>query len=76
VYEFFTVKLGRAVSGLLAVRVDRQGIDGAVTGVGAGVVALAGRWRRFQNGLVRSYAVGVLAGAVLLLAFLVIQGIR
>jgi NADH-quinone oxidoreductase subunit L len=76
VYEFFTVTLGRAVSALLAVRVDRQGIDGAVGGVGAGVVALAGRWRRLQNGLVRSYAVGVLAGAVLLLAFLVIQGIR
>ena len=32
---------------------------------------LAGRWRRFQNGLVRLYATGVLTGAVLLLAFLV-----
>ena len=46
-------------------------MDGLVTGAGDLVARLAGRWRRFQNGLVRSYAIGVLTSAVLLLAFLV-----
>jgi hypothetical protein len=37
------------------------------------VGAAAWRGRRLQTGFVRTYAVGVLGGAVLLLAFLVLR---
>jgi hypothetical protein len=37
------------------------------------VLGLAERGRRVQSGLVRSYAVGVLAGAVLLVAVFVLS---
>ncbi len=46
-------------------------IDGAVNGVGAGALGLGGRLRGLQNGLIRSYALGIGIGAVLLLAFIV-----
>jgi len=71
VYEFFTVTLGRAAAAFLAVNVDQRTIDGAVNGVAAVVGAAASRGRRLQTGLVRTYAVGVLGGAVLIVAFLV-----
>ena len=42
-------------------------VDGAVNGVGSLVRHLAGVLRRFQNGLVRTYAAGAAIGAVALL---------
>ena len=50
---------------------DGTVIDGAVNGVGAGALGLGGRLRGLQNGLVRSYALGIGVGAVLLLAYIV-----
>jgi len=73
VYEFFTVTLGRAVAAFLAVTVDQRAIDGAVNGVAELVGAGARSGRRLQSGLVRSYALGVLGGAVLIVAFLVFR---
>jgi NADH-quinone oxidoreductase subunit L len=73
VYEFFTVRLGGALARVLAGPVDEGVIDGAVNGVAREVAAAAGRGRRLQTGFVRTYAVGVLGGAVLLLAFLVLR---
>jgi NADH-quinone oxidoreductase subunit L len=73
VYEFFTVTLGRAVAAFLAVNVDQRTIDGAVNGAASLVGAAASRGRRVQSGLVRTYAVGVLGGAVLIVAFLVLR---
>jgi NADH-quinone oxidoreductase subunit L len=49
---------------------DARVVDGAVNGVGAAVRALAGWGRRIQTGFVRNYALGFLAGAVLLLVYL------
>jgi NADH-quinone oxidoreductase subunit L len=72
-YEFFTVNLGRALAAFLARNVDQRGIDGAVNGVAELVGDGARRGRRFQSGLVRSYALGVLGGAVLIVAFLVFR---
>jgi len=48
---------------------DKTVIDGAVNGVGVGVRRLSGVLRRRQNGLVRSYALGVGLGAVILLGW-------
>jgi NADH-quinone oxidoreductase subunit L len=73
VYEFFTVTLGRAVAAFLAVTVDQRLIDGAVNGVAELVGTAARSGRRLQSGLVRTYALGVLGGAVLIVAFLVFR---
>jgi NADH-quinone oxidoreductase subunit L len=73
VYEFFTVNLGRAFAAFLARTVDQRGIDGAVNGVAELVGSGARSGRRVQSGLVRSYALGVVGGAVLIVAFLVFR---
>jgi NADH-quinone oxidoreductase subunit L len=73
VYEFFTVTLGGALAAFLARNVDQRGIDGAVNGVAELVGSSARSGRRLQSGLVRSYALGVLGGAVLIVAFLVFR---
>src|SRR5215207_2362644 len=73
VYEFFTVNLGGAFAAFLARNVDQRGIDGAVNGVAELVGDAARSGRRVQSGLVRSYALGVLGGAVLIVAFLVFR---
>jgi NADH-quinone oxidoreductase subunit L len=44
--------------------VDNRGVDGAVGGVAASVGGLAGRMRRWQTGFVRSYALSMLAGVL------------
>jgi NADH-quinone oxidoreductase subunit L len=53
---------------------DNKGIDGAVNGLAASVGGGSGRLRRLQTGFVRSYALSMLTGAVLVVgAFLAIQ---
>ena len=49
----------------MLVWVDGKGIDRVVVGTGAVVAALSARARRLQNGLTRSYALTMVAGAVL-----------
>jgi NADH-quinone oxidoreductase subunit L len=50
---------------------DGKVVDGAVNGVGPGVLGLGGRLRSLQSGLTRSYALGIGLGAVLLLGYIV-----
>jgi NADH-quinone oxidoreductase subunit L len=50
---------------------DGTVVDGAVNGIGAGAVGLGTKLRPLQNGLVRSYALGISIGGALLLAFIV-----
>jgi NADH-quinone oxidoreductase subunit L len=53
---------------------DLRGVDGAVRGSAAFIGGLAGRVRRWQTGFVRSYAMSMLAGVlVLALGVLVVQ---
>jgi NADH-quinone oxidoreductase subunit L len=47
------------------VYIDNQGIDGAVNGAGALLGGSSGRLRRLQTGFVRSYALAMLSGVVL-----------
>jgi NADH-quinone oxidoreductase subunit L len=54
------------------VYVDNRGIDGVVNGSAAFFGGLSGRWRRFQTGFVRSYALSMLGGAVLVVAALLL----
>lgn len=56
------------------VYVDSRGVDGIVNGVAASVGGGSGRLRRLQTGFVRSYALSMLTGAVLVVgAFLALQ---
>jgi len=58
----------------MAVFADAKGVDGAVNGVAAGLGGLSGIWRRWQNGYVRSYALSMMAGTLLLvLALLLVR---
>ena len=56
------------------VYLDGRGIDGAVNGIAAAVGGGSGRLRRLQTGFVRSYALSMLTGAMLVVgAFIAIQ---
>jgi NADH-quinone oxidoreductase subunit L len=66
-----TAALTRGLVGL-----DRAGVDGVVTGI-AGFLGGTSEWmRRLQSGFVRSYALSMLAGGVVLIAALLLVGLR
>ena len=52
--------------------VDNKGVDGAVGGFAALIGGTSARLRRWQNGFVRSYALSMLAGVVVVLAALAV----
>ncbi|BBH65685.1 NADH-quinone oxidoreductase subunit L [Actinoplanes sp. OR16] len=53
---------------------DNKGIDGVVNGLAAGIGGGSARLRRLQTGFVRSYALSMLTGAMLVVgAFIAIQ---
>jgi NADH-quinone oxidoreductase subunit L len=54
----------------LSVYFDNRGVDGLVNTTAAIIGGTSGRWRRLQTGFVRSYALSMLAGGVLLVALL------
>jgi NADH-quinone oxidoreductase subunit L len=58
----------RLVGGLLAV--DKYGVDGTLTGGPGAIGAVAGVARRAQNGFVRSYALSLLVGALIVVVAL------
>ena len=62
---------GRAAATFTADVVDTQGIDGVVNGVGLIVRAAGSHLRVVQTGFVRSYALGIAGGAVLLLGWFI-----
>ncbi len=68
-YSALLVTPGKAIAALTAYVFDAKVIDGAVNGIGAGVRSLARSGRRLQTGLVRTYALAFLAGAVGLLVY-------
>ena len=71
--DTMVVAPGRRLTGVL-LSVDRYGVDGVLTGGPFAVGALAGVFRRLQNGYVRSYALSVLGGGlVIVLALMVVN---
>jgi NADH-quinone oxidoreductase subunit L len=54
----------------LSVYFDNRGVDGLVNSLAALVGGTSGRWRKIQTGFVRSYALSMLFGAVVLVALL------
>jgi NADH-quinone oxidoreductase subunit L len=58
----------------LSVYFDNRGVDGLVNTIAAAVGGTSGRMRRLQTGFVRSYALSMFVGAVLLVgAFLLVR---
>jgi NADH-quinone oxidoreductase subunit L len=57
----------------LAAAFDNKVIDGAVNGLGALVRGAGERLRRTETGYVRNYALGIVGGLVLVLAFLLVR---
>ncbi|WP_017933128.1 NADH-quinone oxidoreductase subunit L [Nocardioides sp. Iso805N] len=71
--ETFVVEPGRRLTGAL-VQIDRYGVDGVLTGGPVAVGAFAGVFRQLQNGYVRSYALSILGGGlVVVLALMVVN---
>jgi NADH-quinone oxidoreductase subunit L len=58
----------RFVNGLVGF--DDRGVDGAVDGTGAAFAGMSARFRRLQTGYVRSYALSVLGGSLLVVVAL------
>jgi NADH-quinone oxidoreductase subunit L len=56
----------------LSVYFDNRGVDGLVNTLAAGIGGTSGRVRRLQTGFVRSYALSMLLGAVLLVGALLL----
>ena len=73
VYQFLFTSLGRLGASALAFVVDARWIDGVVNGVGTVTTKLASVARRLQSGVVRSYALAVLGGTVVIVWFLVVR---
>jgi NADH-quinone oxidoreductase subunit L len=72
-YDRAIVRPLLALSEVLARAFDLGVIDGVVNGVGRSVVAWGGLLRRVQTGYAVNYALTMLAGAVVLVAFLLIR---
>jgi NADH-quinone oxidoreductase subunit L len=77
---YLDIGIARVVSGpftafakFLAEGVDRRVIDGAVNGIGSLFRSGAGGLRSLQTGLVRNYALGIAAGAAVLLVYFVLR---
>jgi len=58
---------------VLDLRVDRQFIDAIANGLGELTKRISASLRRLQNGFVRSYALAVLAGVVIILGYLILK---
>lgn len=61
------VRPGSALTATL-VFFDSRGLDGFVNGLAAAIGGLSGRLRRIQNGFVRSYALSMFGGTLVLVA--------
>jgi len=76
VYQFLFTSVGMLAATALAFVVDAKVIDGAVNELGTVTTKVAAAGRRLQTGFVRSYALGILGGGVLLIAFFVARAVR
>ena len=73
-YGKLIVLPGKAVAKQMAFTADAKGIDGVVNGVGWLVKKVAIIAKPLQTGFVRSYGVGILGGAAVLVLVLLMRG--
>ncbi len=72
-YSNLFEKPGHALANMAAFVFDRKLIDGVVNGLGTVVQSIGGVVRKVQTGYVRSYALGILGGVVLMLGYLIVR---
>ena len=72
-YQTILLKPFHVLSDSLAHPFDQGTIDATVNGIASGAKGLAGILRKVQNGYVRNYATAIIAGLVLILAYLLIH---
>jgi NADH-quinone oxidoreductase subunit L len=75
IYDAVIARPGQAFARFCATVVEVGVIDGAVNGVGRLTRAAGGGLRRLQTGYVRQYALGIVLGAVLLLAWMISRAV-
>ncbi len=74
IYATVIVAPMRLGASFLAGVVDRVIIDGAVNGAATIVSRTSEGWRKLQTGFVRNYAVGIFAGAALVIVYVAVRG--
>jgi NADH-quinone oxidoreductase subunit L len=74
-YDRAIARTSTAMAAFTATVVDNRIIDGAVNGFAGLFRSTGGVLRRVQTGYVRNYALGVMAGLVLLLAYVVTRSV-
>jgi len=74
-YDAAVGRPSEALARLTAVVVDNRVIDGAVNGTGRLARGAGGVLRRLQTGFVRQYALGIVIGAVALLAWMMARAL-
>jgi NADH-quinone oxidoreductase subunit L len=70
-YDRFVARPGAAISTFASSVVDARVIDGAVEGVARLFRSTGERLRRVQSGYVRTYALTIVGGVVVIVAYLV-----
>jgi len=73
IYHAILIKPYQVLSGVFAQSVDQGLIDGFAVGLGAVTKTISQYWRKMENGYVRSYALSVLVGIVIIFAYLVLR---
>ncbi|MGB9898580.1 NADH-quinone oxidoreductase subunit L, partial [Thermanaerothrix sp.] len=73
IYHALVVRPYHGLAHVLAQVVDLGFIDGIVNGIGYVARRLALWWRQWQNGYVRSYALSIVVGVVLIVAYLLLR---
>ncbi|MDO8587809.1 MAG: NADH-quinone oxidoreductase subunit L, partial [Armatimonadota bacterium] len=73
IYEALFVQPGKAMALALWKWIDVRVIDGGVNGAAAAVAYASRQLRLVQTGYVRNYALGILLGAVVLIAYLSVR---
>ncbi len=72
-YDSFVARGSTEVAQVTSDDVETKGIDGAVNGLASLVAATGRRLRKVQTGYVRNYALGLMGGLVLILAYVVVR---
>lgn len=74
IYGSLIVAPLRLFAAFLAYVFDTRVVDGVVNGLATMTTAAAGSWRKVQTGLVRQYAVGIMLGAAVFVAWFALRG--
>ena len=72
-YDHAIARPSKVLASFAATVVEMKMIDGAVNGIAAAFRNTGTKLRRVQSGYVRNYALGVLGGAVLVIAYVVFR---